>query len=66
MIKTKDAPEGELISHSYTPISSPDRRGTVQFSIKIYRRGFNPKFPDGGRLTQHLESLKLGDPVRVI
>jgi len=31
--------------------------------IKIYRAGVHPSFPEGGLLTQYLETLKIGDKI---
>jgi len=50
-----------LVVRPYTPISSDDDHGFVQFMIKVYFRNVNPKFPDGGKMSQHLESLNIGD-----
>jgi cytochrome-b5 reductase len=51
---------GKLVVRPYTPISSDDESGFVQFMIKVYFRDVNPKFPDGGKMSQHLESLNIG------
>jgi hypothetical protein len=48
---------------SYTPITGDDTPGTVTFVIKVYKRGVHPKFPEGGKMSQHLDSLKIGDTV---
>lgn len=45
---TKEHPQGELITRTYTPISDMFNKGYVDFAIKIYRKGQHPKFPDGG------------------
>ena len=45
---------------SYTPVSSDDDLGFVDFCIKVYFANTHPNFPDGGKMSQHLESLKLG------
>jgi hypothetical protein len=50
---------------SYTPITGDDTPGTVTFVIKVYRRGVHPKFPEGGKMSQHLDSLKIGDTMRM-
>ena len=55
----------EVVTRSYTPISSDDDRGYVEFVIKVYFAGVHPKFPDGGKLSQHLEKLKIGDTIDV-
>lgn len=58
-------PEGgeEVVQHAYTPISSDDERGYVDFLIKVYFPNQHPKFPHGGRLSQKLHQLKAGDTV---
>nr|CAI5817147.1 unnamed protein product [Callosobruchus analis] len=51
----------DLVIRSYTPVSSDDDHGFVEFVIKVYFKNVHPKFPEGGKVTQYLESLKLGD-----
>ena len=29
----------------------------------MYKAGVHPKFPDGGKMSQHLDSLKIGETV---
>uniref|UniRef100_A0A7S1BKY8 NADH-cytochrome b5 reductase n=2 Tax=Corethron hystrix TaxID=216773 RepID=A0A7S1BKY8_9STRA len=53
--------DGKLVQRTYTPITGNEVRGCVKFVVKIYFAGVHPKFPDGGKLSQHLESLKVGD-----
>ena len=60
-IPTKDKPEGELVQRKYTPTSTIFNTGYVDFVIKIYRKNVHPRFPDGGLMTQHLETLENGD-----
>ncbi|VDK27670.1 unnamed protein product [Anisakis simplex] len=31
--------------------------------IKIYFKNVHPKFPDGGKMSQYLESMKIGDTI---
>jgi hypothetical protein len=38
---------GKEVQRSYTPVSSDDDRGFVDFVIKVYYKA-PPKFPDGG------------------
>jgi len=33
--------------------------------IKVYRKNTHPKFPEGGILSQYLESLKVGDKIQI-
>ena len=49
------------MSRKYTPISWIDQRGEFDMLIKIYRP--TSKFPEGGLMTQYLESLNLEDTV---
>ncbi|KAK0423661.1 hypothetical protein QR680_008261 [Steinernema hermaphroditum] len=55
--------DGKLVVRPYTPISSDDDQGYVELMIKVYFKGANPKFPEGGKMSQHLESLKMGDTI---
>lgn len=52
---------GKLVMRAYTPISGDELPGHVDLLIKVY---FPTKdFPAGGALTQHLDSLKVGDTI---
>lgn len=44
--KYKDQ-EGKDVQRSYTPTSSDDDLGHVDFVIKVYYKNVHPKFPDG-------------------
>ena len=46
------------------PRSSDDDAGFVELVVKVYFRGVNDKFPDGGVMSQHREAMKVGDTVR--
>lgn len=56
---------GKYISRSYTPITSDDDFGYVDFVIKVYFANVHPKFPEGGKLTQFLENMKIGDTINI-
>jgi len=56
---------GEPCTRPYTPVSSDDDHGYVDFVIKVYFKDVNPQFPEGGKMTQHLESLAIGDSVEI-
>jgi len=56
---------GEEVKRAYTPVSSDDDKGYVEFVIKVYFKNVHPKFPDGGKMSQHLESLKIGDKMKI-
>lgn len=53
--------DGETVMRRYTPISSNYDVGCVKFVIKAYRPC--ERFPVGGKFSQHLDSLKIGDTV---
>lgn len=55
--------EGKEVQRSYTPVTSDDEAGYVDFVIKVYFRDVHPRFPNGGKMSQHLESLKIGDTI---
>uniref|UniRef100_UPI00398F4B27 NADH-cytochrome b5 reductase 3-like isoform X2 n=1 Tax=Pristiophorus japonicus TaxID=55135 RepID=UPI00398F4B27 len=54
---------GELVVRPYTPVSSDDDKGYVDLVVKIYFRGVHPRFPEGGKMSQYLESLRLQDTI---
>lgn len=53
----------ELVIRAYTPVSCDDDMGHVDLVIKVYRRNVNPKFPNGGKMSQHLDEMKIGDKI---
>lgn len=53
----------ELVIRSYTPVTSDDDRGYVDLVIKVYKRGVNPKFPNGGKMSQYLDNMKIGETI---
>lgn len=53
--------KGETVMRRYTPISSNYDVGQVKFVIKAYRPC--ERFPNGGKFSQHLDELKIGDTV---
>ncbi|WCJ44582.1 Nitrate reductase [NADH] [Euphorbia peplus] len=57
--------DGKLCMRAYTPTSGIDTVGYFDLVIKIYYKGVHPKFPNGGLLSQHLESLELGSFIDV-
>jgi cytochrome-b5 reductase len=54
---------GQLIVRPYTPTSSDEELGHVDLVIKVYFKNVHPKFPDGGKMTQHLEAMDIGDTI---
>ncbi|XP_023180204.1 NADH-cytochrome b5 reductase 3 isoform X3 [Drosophila hydei] len=55
--------DNELVIRPYTPISSDDDVGYVDLIVKVYFKDTHPKFPAGGKMTQHLEEMELGDKI---
>lgn len=55
--------KSEMVQHSYTPITCDDDKGYVDFMIKVYMANVHPKFPLGGRLSQHMNNMKIGDSI---
>lgn len=55
--------DGKSIQRSYTPVTGNETLGKVTFVIKVYKAGIHPKFPDGGKMSQHLDSLNVGDTI---
>ncbi|KAI6661046.1 NADH-cytochrome b5 reductase 1 [Oopsacas minuta] len=53
------------VSRPYTPTSLQDQKGYFELVIKVYFAGVHPKFPDGGKMSQHLEQLNINDTVNV-
>lgn len=56
---------GSLVVRPYTPTSSDEDLGHMDLVVKIYPANVHPKFPDGGKMTQYLESLNIGDSIDV-
>jgi nitrate reductase (NAD(P)H) len=50
---------GEVVLRRYTPISSNYDVGCVKFVIKCYRPC--TPFPEGGKMSQYVDSLQIGD-----
>ncbi|MCL4139849.1 UNVERIFIED_CONTAM: hypothetical protein GTU68_045217, partial [Idotea baltica] len=57
--------DGQLVVRPYTPVSSDEDRGFMELVVKIYFKNVHPKFPEGGKMSQYLEELKLGDTIDV-
>jgi nitrate reductase (NAD(P)H) len=53
--------DGEMVMRRYTPISSNYDVGCVKFVIKAYRPC--ERFPKGGKMSQYLDFLDIGDSV---
>lgn len=53
--------DGNLVIRPYTPVSSDDDKGFMDLVVKVYFKNVHPKFPDGGKMSQYLESMSIGD-----
>jgi len=70
----KDDREGKQkeISRSYTPATSTKKTGYVDLVVKMYRPGSfvmpdgkEVKWEDGGKMSQYLDSRKVGDQIEI-
>ncbi|XP_019416847.1 PREDICTED: inducible nitrate reductase [NADH] 2-like [Lupinus angustifolius] len=50
----------KLCMRAYTPTSAVDELGYFDLLVKIYFKNVHPKFPNGGLMSQHLDSLPVG------
>lgn len=57
--------DGQLVIRPYTPVSSDDDKGYVDLVIKVYFKEKNPKFPEGGKMSQYLNNMEVGDFIDV-
>lgn len=55
----------QIVIRSYTPVSSDEDKGYMDLVIKVYFRNVHPKFPEGGKMSQYLEDMKIGDTIDV-
>lgn len=56
---------GQKLIRSFTPVSSEKDKGRVVFCVKTYFANANPEFPDGGKMSQHFERLKIGEMIAI-
>ena len=57
--------DGKPVMRAYTPMTDDSTLGHVDLLVKVYFKGVNPNFPEGGKMSQHLESMKIGDAIDV-
>lgn len=57
--------DGKSHQRSYTPVTDNSDVGEFSLCVKIYKANVNPKFPEGGKMSQHLDSLKINDAIDV-
>lgn len=64
MIKQGDN-VSEEVSRKYTPVSTIFEKGKFELLIKVYFKDIHPKFPLGGKMSQYLNDLKMGESIKV-
>lgn len=57
--------DGKLVVRPYTPVTSDDELGYFELVIKVYFKNVHPKYPDGGKMSQYLDLLEVGDTVDI-
>jgi len=57
--------ENKNVARAYTPTSLGHEAGFFELVIKVYRAGAHPSYPSGGKMSQYLELLRIGDTVQV-
>lgn len=55
----------KLVIRPYTPVTSDDEIGYFDLVIKVYFKNVHPKFPEGGKMSQHLNDMDIGDSIDV-
>mmetsp|Transcript_9692 Transcript_9692/g.17053 ORF Transcript_9692/g.17053 Transcript_9692/m.17053 type:complete len:511 (-) Transcript_9692:25-1557(-) len=54
------------VERKYTPSSLDDENpGFLDIVIKVYKSGVVERFPDGGKMSQYLDSVKIGDTIDI-
>jgi len=53
------------IERKYTPCSSDRQKGSFDMVIKVYAGGALPQFADGGKMSQHMGRLSVGDSIEM-
>ncbi|KAK6472586.1 NADH-cytochrome b5 reductase 2 [Huso huso] len=54
---------GNLVVRAYTPVSSDDDTGFVDLVVKVYYKNTHPNYPEGGKMSQYLNNMKIGDTI---
>ncbi|XP_022141344.1 nitrate reductase [NADH] [Momordica charantia] len=57
--------DGKLCMRAYTPTSSIDEVGYFDLVVKVYFKNVHPKFPNGGIMSQYLDSMAVGSTLDV-
>ncbi|XP_040893688.1 NADH-cytochrome b5 reductase 2 [Toxotes jaculatrix] len=54
---------GNLVVRAYTPVSSDEDQGYVDLVVKVYYKNCHPSFPEGGKMSQYLDNMAIGDTI---
>nr|ACO15006.1 NADH-cytochrome b5 reductase 2 [Caligus clemensi] len=58
--------DGKLVVRPYTPTSNDDEHtGHMDLVVKVYFKNQHPKFPEGGKMSQYLNDLGIGQTIDV-
>ncbi|CAJ1396652.1 unnamed protein product [Effrenium voratum] len=57
--------DGKPVMRAYTPMTDDSTLGHVDLLVKVYFKGVHPNFPEGGKMSQHLNSMEIGDSIDV-
>ncbi|XP_070828562.1 NADH-cytochrome b5 reductase 2 [Chaetodon trifascialis] len=55
--------KGSLVVRAYTPVSSDEHEGYVDLVVKVYYKNSHPSFPEGGKMSQYLDDMAIGDTI---
>ncbi len=55
----------EMVMRPYTPTSLTHERGSFELVVKVYFAHQDPKHPQGGKMSQHLNRMRIGETIDV-
>ena len=55
----------EIIERKYTPTSGDRMKGSFDIVFKVYEGGKLTQFPDGGKFSQYLGRMKVGESIEI-
>ncbi|VDQ10422.1 unnamed protein product [Trichobilharzia regenti] len=56
---------GNLVVRPYTPISLDTQKGYADFVIKVYKANVNPRYPNGGVMSQYVANVPINGYIDV-
>ncbi|XP_060892800.1 NADH-cytochrome b5 reductase 2 [Labrus mixtus] len=54
---------GSLVVRAYTPVSCDDDQGYVDLVVKVYYKNSHPSYPEGGKMSQYLDNMAIGETI---